>query len=76
MGDRDFNEKLGAAIERAASELPEGYSLCLDIEQGAGTVSLLLPDTDAVLEDFYGDTFVDQINRATDCAVARAAGDE
>lgn len=34
---------IGAAIERAAEKLPEGYDLMIEIEKDAGTVTLLIP---------------------------------
>lgn len=62
------NAAIGAAVQRAAGELPEGYDLHIEIERDAGCVRLYLPDSDASLADFGGgDTFADEINSAVDC---------
>lgn len=73
MEDRSaHHEAIGAAIERAAAELPEGCDLHIDIERGAGTVRLYLPNSDASKSDFEGhDTFAGEINAATDWAIER-----
>ena len=65
---------IGAAIERAAEKLPEGYFLTIDLEQGAGTVTLMMPPTGAdkgggLLSDWGAETFGDQINDAIDYAI-------
>jgi hypothetical protein len=60
----------GAAIQRAAGELPEGWDLHIEIEAGAGIVRLYPPDSDACLDDFGGgDTFAEEINAAIDYAI-------
>lgn len=61
---------LGSAIQRACKDLPEGFILTVWLEKSAGTLELCLPDTDAVLDDFSGDTFAEQINEAIDAAMA------
>ena len=65
---------IGAAIERAAAELPEGYDLMIELEKDAGTVTLLIPpmgddESGQVLHDWDGDHFGDQINKAIDHAI-------
>lgn len=62
--------EIGKAVERACRELPDGFDLHLELENGAGTVRLYLPDDDASLDDFEGDTFADRINFAIDAALA------
>lgn len=58
------------AIQRACAELPLGADLHIELENGAGTVRLYLPDTDADVTDFSSDlTFVQQINAAIDAAM-------
>ncbi len=76
MEQRDIKRHLiiGAAIERAAAELPDGYDLMIEIEKGAGTVTLLIPpmgddEGGQALHDWDGDNFGDQINRAIDHAI-------
>ncbi len=61
--------RLGAAVDGAAGLLPEGYDLHIEIEQGAGTVRLYLPDTDACLSEFAGDEFADYISSAVKTAI-------
>lgn len=71
------NAAAGAAIQRAAGELPEGYELCIEIEREGGSVRLYLPDTDASMDDFGGgDTFAEEINEATDYAIRQANAKE
>jgi hypothetical protein len=65
---------IGAAIERAAAELPEGYDLMIEIEKDAGTVTLLIPpmgddEGGQALHDWEGDHFGYQINKAIDYAI-------
>jgi len=60
--------RIGQAINRACAELPEGYVIQIDLEHGAGTVILCPPDTDATIDDFDGDGFVDYLNSAIDAA--------
>ncbi len=62
--------RTGAAIERAAGELPEGYDLHIEIERGAGTVRLYLADTDSSIDDFGGDDLADYIHNAINVAIA------
>lgn len=61
---------LGSAIQRACRDLPEGFIVSVSLEKDAGTLELCLPDTDAVLDDFDGETFADQIHAAIDAARA------
>lgn len=69
---REHHEAIGAAIERAAAELPEGCDLHIEIERHAGNVVLYLPNSDASKSDFEGhETFADQINAAIDWAIER-----
>jgi hypothetical protein len=65
---------IGAAIERAAAELPEGYDLLIELEKDAGTVTLLIPpmgddEGGQALHKWDGDHFGHQINRAIDHAI-------
>lgn len=67
----DQNERwigIGKAVERACKDLPEGFDLHIELENGAGTVKLYLPDSDSYMDDFDGDTFADKINAAIDFA--------
>lgn len=61
---------LGSAIQRACCDLPDGFMISVSLEKDAGTLELCLPDTDAVLDDFDGETFADQIHAAIDAAMA------
>ncbi len=61
---------LGSAIQRACCDLPDGFMISVSLEKDAGTLELSLPDTDAVLDDFDGETFADQIHAAIDAAMA------
>lgn len=55
---------IGAAVERAARDLPFGYDIRIEIERDAGTVSLYGPDCEEIRLDFDGDTFAGEINTA------------
>lgn len=39
---------LSSVIERAARDLPTGYQVCIEVEQGAATVTLIYPDRQSV----------------------------
>ena len=76
MGQRDTERHLiiGAAIERAAQYLPEGYNLIIEVEKDAGTATLLTPpmgdDEDGqALHEWDGDHLGHQINKAIDHAI-------
>ena len=76
MGQKETERHLsiGAAIERAAAELPEGYDLTIDLEKDAGTVTLLIPplgddEGGQALFDWGGEPFGTQINMAIDRAI-------
>lgn len=60
---------VGAAIGRAARELPFGYDIRIEIERDAGTVSLYGPDCNEIRLDFDGDTFAGEINTAVNTAL-------
>lgn len=68
--------ELGAAIQHACGELPEGYILTLDLERHGNEISLGLPDTGAVYEggDFDGDNLSGQIRSAVEKAIALDEG--
>lgn len=70
MGSVEFNQRLGAAIERAAESLPDGWQLVIDVERGAGSVSLLGPDGYTDLDDFAGDDLADSIENAVAHAIS------
>jgi hypothetical protein len=64
---------IGVAIERAAKVLPEGYGILIELEQGSGLVTLLLPkecdEYGKVVDDFLGDTFDELLDNAIDMAI-------
>jgi hypothetical protein len=63
------NAAAGAAIQRAAKELPDGFDLHIEIERNAGLVRVFVPNHDADFSDFGGgDTFATEINEAIDFA--------
>lgn len=57
----------GYAIERAASDLPDGWSIRIDLEAGAGSVCAVDPQGREFDID-SGDLFSEQINEAVDVA--------
>ena len=72
--DDERHRSLGAAIERAAQYLPDGYNLLIEVEKDAGTATLLIPpmgdDEDGqALHEWDGDHFGHQIDKAIDHAI-------
>lgn len=67
--------KLGSAIENAASKLPEGWMVSINIDRGGCGVSLFNPDGDDV-EVEQSEFLADDINNAVAEAVAIATGDD
>lgn len=66
--------EIGAAIERAAKALPAPYSITIDLEKDAGTISLLIPalgdyENGVVLHEWNADSFGGQIDEAIDYAL-------
>ena len=59
---------VGAALQRAAGELPEGFEICVEVERGAGTVRLYGPEGDEI-KGIEGDGLADEINEAIDTAM-------
>jgi len=58
---------IGRAVERACEDLPDGYNITIELEQGAGGVCLYLPDTEH--NEWDADDFSDRINMAIDFAI-------
>ncbi len=68
---------IGAAIERAAKDLPDGYTMMVELERGAGTVTLFMPpasddEPGRTVDDFLGDGFEDFLNNAIEMAIEHA----
>lgn len=74
MAGRTFKQRLGAAIERAAEVLPDGWYLTIDVERGVSSVALVGPDGESDVDDFDGDDLADTIENAV--AHALSFGDE
>jgi hypothetical protein len=67
--DATLHERTGAAIQRAAAELPEGYELTIEIERNAGTMALWIPpvsdeEDGRRVDDLCGDDIAYQIEDA------------
>lgn len=62
---KEFNERLGAAIENAAENLPEGWDITLAIEKGAGVATLRDPHGNDICGGEYdGDDLAETIENA------------
>ncbi|MAK56170.1 MAG: hypothetical protein CML17_10055 [Pusillimonas sp.] len=61
---------IGVAVMRACEDLPEGWTVRVDLENGAGTVELINPDGYWVDLDLSLECFSDEINAAIDHALA------
>ena len=68
---RLHDAKLCAAIENAAGNLPEDFSVSIHVERDAAVVSLNAPGGHD-LDYFYGEDLADAINEAVEKAVAYA----
>jgi len=67
--NRRFVE-IGQAVNRASGELPEGWDLHVELENGAGTVRLYDPSGDEIDEEFHDhDSFGASITQAVEYAV-------
>lgn len=64
---REFR-RIGKAINRAATDLPENWGIRISLELGAGTVYLSAPDGAETMIDMSGEAFSDQISEAIDHA--------
>lgn len=66
---------VGAAIQRAAGELPEDWSISVEIERGSGTVLLYNEGHDAekVMDVDSDNRLAAEINAAIDAALSAAA---
>lgn len=68
--------RLGREIQRACAELPEGWQVQLDLEQGSGTVSVYDPHLNVVqFEPEDCDGFSYRVTGAIEQAKALAAGE-
>lgn len=73
----DVANRLGAAMMRACEVLPDGWSLSVDTERGAGTIRLSNPSGDDLEVSYDHDDFAQSVNAAIDQAIALvAAGKE
>lgn len=66
--------KIGRAIHRACSDLPDGYEIRIDLEKGSGIVYVTDRDGDETMIESGGELFSYQINEAIDHA-RRIEGD-
>ncbi len=64
----------GRAIERACESLPQGYDINIQLERGAGSVELFLPDTDATISIHDDEGFAETIHAAIDTAINEDRG--
>lgn len=68
---------IGAAIQRAAGELPDGFNVEISVERGSGSVTILNPDGQLTAMDVDSDNrLAAEIHAAIDAAISRAAGGE
>ena len=75
LAEAEKDAEIGAAVNRACKELPEGYFIVICLEKDAGDIQLQCPDYNLSRNDFEheADTFGGQINAATDAAIAKGA---
>lgn len=66
--DRE-NLSIGNEIQRAAKELPEGWSIQVELERDAGTVTLFTPAGETVEVETSGEPFSVQIGMTIDAAI-------
>ena len=68
---------IGAAIERAAKDLPKGYDLTIELERDAGTVALWIPPVSGEeggrrVDDLCGEDIAERIENAIEMAIEHA----
>ncbi len=63
-------QDIGRAINRAAAELPEFWSVRIELERGCGDVRLIDPQGLETAIPGYGEFFSEQINAAIDAAMS------
>ena len=63
------NEAIGAEIMRACKELPEGWTLRIDLENGNGDVEISGPNGEALGLDYESELFSDRIKTHIDYAI-------
>ena len=56
-GKMNFND----LINKLCEELPEGYQIIIECENGAGGVKLLPPDTDAEIDGYIDDSTIEEM---------------
>lgn len=72
LSDHQRQSAIGKAIERACGELPEGFELHVECENGAAGVRLWHPDGEQETEDLYCDSGLDgEIDNAINIANAK-----
>lgn len=72
LSDHQRQSAIGKAIERACGELPEGFELHVECENGAGGVRLWNPGGEQEMEDLYCDSgLAGEIDNAINIAVAK-----
>lgn len=78
LAEAERDAEIGAAVNRACKELPEGYFIVICLENGAGDIQLKCPDYRLSRNDFEheADTFGGQINAAIDAALTAQAGEK
>ena len=62
-------EKVGRALLRACTDLPEGWTIRIDLENGAGDIEISDSKGDILALDLSGEPFSDQINAHIDYAI-------
>ena len=74
QSERD--ESLGRAIQRACRDLPEGFTICIDLERGAGTVELQDEEGETLPSRDEGEPLSVHINWLVDEAIKSRAEDK
>lgn len=69
MNQDRTNLAIGTALNRACAELPEDWSIQIELEKDAGVVTLYDP-MGATQDIDHGDTFDESIDNAIELAVA------
>ena len=47
-------------VNQICGEMPEGYQIIIELENGCGCAKLLIPGSDAEIEDYDGDSTFEQ----------------
>lgn len=69
-----LNERIGAAIGRATAELPDHYSISVELDKGKSNILLFIPpvsdeQSGEMIDEFSGNDFAEKLENAINYAI-------